>query len=167
MCVISSCFILLQVNGKSYNQARLLLGNMGSLHPANRLAAYVTGRLNAPPNLFYKKAPKSDSANKVNTPGPLYIKAAGTVVPPIITARKTTELKTPAQPPGNTIALTPAHARRRKLIGPQRREMAINSRHTCSYCRRLTSSNSIKVTLILSGSCWLKINNVTLCHILG
>ncbi|KAM8726589.1 MAX gene-associated protein isoform 2-T3 [Acanthopagrus schlegelii] len=90
---------LIQVNGKSYNQARLLLGNMGSLHPANRLAAHVTGRLNAPTNISYKKAAESDPANKVNTPGPLYIKAAGTVVPPIITARKTTELKTPAQPP--------------------------------------------------------------------
>lgn len=119
MCVISKCFIPLQVNGKSYNQARLLLGNMGSLHPANRLAAHVTGRLNAPANISYKKAAESDAANKVNTPGPLYIKAAGTVVPPIITARKTTELKTPAQPPGNMIAPTQEHARRRKLIGPQ------------------------------------------------
>ncbi|XP_034143794.1 MAX gene-associated protein isoform X2 [Esox lucius] len=36
---------LIQVNGKSYSQARLLLGQMGALHPANRLAAFVTGRL--------------------------------------------------------------------------------------------------------------------------
>ncbi|XP_073348922.1 MAX gene-associated protein isoform X2 [Pagrus major] len=90
---------LIQVNGKSYNQARLLLGNMGSLHPANRLAAYVTGRLNAPADVSHKKAQRSDPTSKVNTPGPLYIKAAGTIVPPIVTARKTTELKTPAQPP--------------------------------------------------------------------
>nr|XP_006008527.1 PREDICTED: MAX gene-associated protein isoform X1 [Latimeria chalumnae]XP_006008528.1 PREDICTED: MAX gene-associated protein isoform X1 [Latimeria chalumnae] len=36
---------LIQVNGKSYPQAKLLLGQMGALHPANRLAAYITGRL--------------------------------------------------------------------------------------------------------------------------
>ncbi|XP_051775668.1 MAX dimerization protein MGA a isoform X2 [Erpetoichthys calabaricus] len=34
-----------EVNGKSYPQAKLLLGQMGALHPANRLAAYITGRL--------------------------------------------------------------------------------------------------------------------------
>uniref|UniRef100_A0A1A8ADL6 Uncharacterized protein n=2 Tax=Nothobranchius TaxID=28779 RepID=A0A1A8ADL6_NOTFU len=36
---------LIQVNGKHYSFARLLLGRMGSLHPANRVAAHVTGRL--------------------------------------------------------------------------------------------------------------------------
>nr|XP_015206324.1 PREDICTED: MAX gene-associated protein isoform X1 [Lepisosteus oculatus] len=36
---------LIKVNGKSYPQAKLLLGQMGALHPANRLAAYITGRL--------------------------------------------------------------------------------------------------------------------------
>nr|XP_056706886.1 MAX gene-associated protein-like [Euleptes europaea] len=36
---------LIQVNGKNYPQAKLLLGQMGALHPANRLAAYITGRL--------------------------------------------------------------------------------------------------------------------------
>ncbi|XP_044026184.1 MAX gene-associated protein isoform X2 [Siniperca chuatsi] len=90
---------LIQVNGKSYNQARLLLGNMGSLHPANRFAAYVTGRLHAPADISHINSQKSDPTNKINTPGTLHIKAAGTVVPPIIIARKTTDLKTPAQPP--------------------------------------------------------------------
>ncbi|XP_028842966.1 MAX dimerization protein MGA a isoform X2 [Denticeps clupeoides] len=33
------------LNGKSYSQAKLQLGQMGALHPANRLAAYITGRL--------------------------------------------------------------------------------------------------------------------------
>ncbi|XP_069807487.1 MAX gene-associated protein isoform X2 [Dendropsophus ebraccatus] len=36
---------LVEVNGKNYPQAKLLLGQMGALHPANRLAAYVTHRL--------------------------------------------------------------------------------------------------------------------------
>ncbi|XP_065819878.1 MAX gene-associated protein [Labrus bergylta] len=90
---------LIQVNGKSYNQARLLLGNMGSLHPANRLAAYVTGRLKAPADIHLKTSEGSEPTNKTSTLGGLHIKAAGTVVPPIINARKTTDLKTPAQPP--------------------------------------------------------------------
>uniref|UniRef100_A0A4W4E8Q0 T-box domain-containing protein n=1 Tax=Electrophorus electricus TaxID=8005 RepID=A0A4W4E8Q0_ELEEL len=33
------------VNGKPYPQAKLELGQMGALHPANRLAAYITGRV--------------------------------------------------------------------------------------------------------------------------
>lgn len=37
--------LLLQVNGKTYPQAKLELGKMGALHPANRLAAYITGRI--------------------------------------------------------------------------------------------------------------------------
>ncbi|XP_026105305.1 MAX gene-associated protein [Carassius auratus] len=35
----------IKVNGKAYAQAKLILGRMGALHPANRLAAYVTGRI--------------------------------------------------------------------------------------------------------------------------
>ncbi|XP_067274500.1 MAX gene-associated protein isoform X2 [Pseudorasbora parva] len=35
----------IKVNGKTYAQAKLLLGRMGALHPANRLAAFVTGRI--------------------------------------------------------------------------------------------------------------------------
>ncbi|XP_052436015.1 MAX dimerization protein MGA a isoform X3 [Carassius gibelio] len=35
----------IMVNGKSYPQAKLELGKMGALHPANRLAAYITGRI--------------------------------------------------------------------------------------------------------------------------
>ncbi|XP_032085167.1 MAX gene-associated protein isoform X2 [Thamnophis elegans] len=35
----------IQVNGKNSPQAKLLLGQMGALHPASHLAAYLTGRL--------------------------------------------------------------------------------------------------------------------------
>ncbi|XDV42854.1 hypothetical protein PO909_011448 [Leuciscus waleckii] len=35
----------IMVNGKPYPQAKLELGQMGALHPANRLAAYITGRI--------------------------------------------------------------------------------------------------------------------------
>ncbi|XP_031722107.1 MAX gene-associated protein isoform X2 [Anarrhichthys ocellatus] len=90
---------LIQVNGKSYNQARLLLGNMGSLHPANRLAAFITGRLHPPGGISLKVSRKSDPTNKIPTPDAPHIKAAGTVVPPVPTARKTADLKPPTQPP--------------------------------------------------------------------
>ncbi|XP_035467051.2 MAX dimerization protein MGA a isoform X2 [Scophthalmus maximus] len=36
---------LVQVNGKLYPLAKIQLGMMGALHPANRLAAYLTGRV--------------------------------------------------------------------------------------------------------------------------
>ncbi|XP_041828682.1 MAX dimerization protein MGA a isoform X2 [Melanotaenia boesemani] len=36
---------LIQVNGKVYPLAKIQLGRMGALHPANRLAAYLTGRV--------------------------------------------------------------------------------------------------------------------------
>ncbi|XP_073494919.1 MAX gene-associated protein isoform X2 [Phyllobates terribilis] len=36
---------LVEVNGKNYPHAKLLLGQIGALHPANRLAAYLTHRL--------------------------------------------------------------------------------------------------------------------------
>ncbi|XP_022050114.2 MAX gene-associated protein [Acanthochromis polyacanthus] len=90
---------LIQVNGKSYNQARLLLGNMGSLHPANRLAAFVTGRLHTSGDASHKNSQKPNSSQRSDLPGAPYVKAAGSVVPPLITARKTTDLKIPAQPP--------------------------------------------------------------------
>ncbi|XP_068197812.1 MAX gene-associated protein [Antennarius striatus] len=90
---------LIQVNGKSYNHAKLLLGSMGSLHPANRLAAYVTGRLPVSAGLCLKTSQKPDTADKINASGTLHIKAAGTVVPTAKPERKTTEQKTPAHPP--------------------------------------------------------------------
>ncbi|TNN40165.1 MAX gene-associated protein [Liparis tanakae] len=90
---------LIQVNGKAYNQARLLLGNMGSLHPANRLAAFITGRLIPPGGISLKVSLKSNPANKSSAPDPLHTKPAGPAAPPVITAKKTTHLKPPTQPP--------------------------------------------------------------------
>lgn len=98
-------FLPLQVNGKTYNQARLLLGTMGSLHPANRLAAYITGRVILPPEITKRTSLKLDAANKANPPAILLLNAAGTAAPSTTTATTTTttttmELKTPAQLPG-------------------------------------------------------------------
>ncbi|KAL6095587.1 uncharacterized protein ACO6RY_09483 [Pungitius sinensis] len=82
---------LIQVNGKSYNQARLMLGNMGSLHPANRLAAFVTGRLRPPSGISLKVSRKSDTTNRTPTPDSLHRAA-----PPVTTARGAADLKPPA-----------------------------------------------------------------------
>ncbi|XP_030578026.1 MAX gene-associated protein isoform X2 [Archocentrus centrarchus] len=92
---------LIQVNGKSYNQARLQLGKMGSLHPANRLAAYVTGRLHASVDITHKNSQKPDSMQKTGISRTGTIKAASSPAPPLITAKKTTGLKTPAQAPAH------------------------------------------------------------------
>ncbi|XP_068433805.1 MAX gene-associated protein isoform X2 [Clinocottus analis] len=88
---------LIQVNGKSYNQARLLLGNMGSLHPANRLAAFITGRLHPPGGISLKVSRKADPVNKITPPDPPPVKAAGAAAPPVITVKKPTHLKPPTQ----------------------------------------------------------------------
>ncbi|XP_029902719.1 MAX gene-associated protein isoform X2 [Myripristis murdjan] len=89
---------LIQVNGKSYTQARLLLGSMGSLHPANRLAAHVTGRLQAAP-----KAPLKNSKSKIHTPGNRRCKTAGTMLPPVGTALKATAQKRINKPSGQQV----------------------------------------------------------------
>ncbi|XP_060722458.1 MAX gene-associated protein [Tachysurus vachellii] len=41
----SSTQSLIKVNGKTYSKAKFLLGHIGALHRVNRIAAFVTGRL--------------------------------------------------------------------------------------------------------------------------
>lgn len=98
-----------QVNGKSYNQARLLLGSMGSLHPANRLAGYITGRLRVPTSVSLKVSQKIGLTDKIKPDDELRIKVAGTVVPPTVTARKTADLTASTQPPGKKKILPLTH----------------------------------------------------------
>ncbi|KAL7888261.1 hypothetical protein AOLI_G00032350 [Acnodon oligacanthus] len=75
---------LIKVNGKMYNQAKLLLGQMGALHPANRFAAFVTGRL----------WPKPPDQPKVlaDVPKPCLVQAPAepNTVPKVINISKTT-----------------------------------------------------------------------------
>ncbi|XP_016428507.1 MAX gene-associated protein isoform X2 [Sinocyclocheilus rhinocerous] len=49
----------IKVNGKTYAQAKLILGRMGALHPANRLAAYVTGRIKPLPQNMSRSLSKT------------------------------------------------------------------------------------------------------------
>lgn len=115
-------FLPLQVNGKSYNQARLMLGNMGSLHPANRLAAFVTGRLRPPGGISLKVSRKTHPSKKTATPDSLHTKPAGAVVPAGTTARGAADLK----PPGKIVLLFPDL--RWRLIVSQKEGKVINSR---------------------------------------
>lgn len=94
--------ISLQVNGKPYNQARLLLGSIGSLHPANRLAGYITGRLRVPSSISQIVSRKIGLTDKVNPQEELRVKVAGTVIPPTVTTLKAADLKASTQSPGET-----------------------------------------------------------------
>ncbi|KAM4633750.1 MAX gene-associated protein [Polymixia lowei] len=109
---------LIQVNGKSYSQARLLLGNMGSLHPANRLAAYVTGRLHAASKIPQSNTQKTDCSktHKLHTPAIELLKTAATMVPLGITG-KTKVQKTPTGLLGQRIR--PAILRKRSGTSPR------------------------------------------------
>ncbi|KAI4885412.1 hypothetical protein NFI96_018042, partial [Prochilodus magdalenae] len=122
---------LIRVNGKLYNQAKLLLGQMGALHPANRFAAFVTGRLRPrlqdPPKVFadvlkpcLTKAPaepnaatKTTSISQTTPPmssRPLPAIAAKTKSVSKRTRSKLnsmTALSTPVESPGTTPLLSP------------------------------------------------------------
>ncbi|XP_053301535.1 MAX gene-associated protein [Pleuronectes platessa] len=139
---------LVQVNGKSYNQARLLLGGMGSLHPANRLAAYVTGRLNAPADISHKNSQK---------PSTLHGKATATEVPQTVTARRTSDLKIAVE------SLVPLHLdswKKGSTTFPQNSQNSSNviavkqfiSNHLSSVSHVQNSSKSSPVSLTVSPS---------------
>lgn len=103
---------LVQVNGKSYSHARLMLGRMGSLHPANRIAAFVTGRLVGSSNLYKKPANPSPTVTSAptapkTTPAP----AAVSQPPPAPTASSQGR---PALPP-----LKMPEQRAAKILPPQ------------------------------------------------
>ncbi|XP_073667471.1 MAX gene-associated protein isoform X2 [Paramisgurnus dabryanus] len=69
-----ACARPIQVNGKTYSQAKLFLGQMGSLHPTNRLAAYVTGRMKqmcqsrSQSRLISAAQPHDSASNSSSTP---------------------------------------------------------------------------------------------------
>ncbi|XP_029352314.1 MAX gene-associated protein [Echeneis naucrates] len=148
---------LIQVNSKSYNQARLLLGTMGSLHPANRLAAYVTGRLHAPTDTSNKCSQKPAPTQQCNTLGTLRLKAAGTVVPPVVISRKTADLKIPTQVPAQVQPNTwrkgfttlPLHLQESSTLHPA--QMFISSQRS-SVSSFQNSSKSSPVSLTVSPS---------------
>ncbi|XP_061609594.1 uncharacterized protein magl isoform X2 [Phyllopteryx taeniolatus] len=91
--VSSQACELIQVNGKTYNHVNLLLGSMGSLHPANRLAAYATGRLQ--PRADLARRVDRAAVCKVDTkPTNQNLKAAGRLLPLVVSAKNSTDVKT-------------------------------------------------------------------------
>ncbi|XP_014899610.1 MAX gene-associated protein isoform X1 [Poecilia latipinna] len=79
---------LIQVNDKYYNRAMLSLGSIGSLHPANRLAAHVTGRL-----WTDKISQVKQSEDFSSTPESLHVKATKIFVPPVVDEKTTQQTK--------------------------------------------------------------------------
>ncbi|XP_054618404.1 uncharacterized protein magl isoform X2 [Dunckerocampus dactyliophorus] len=146
---------LIVVNGKSYNQARLLLGSMGSLHPANRLAAYVTGRLQPSVDIPLKTdgGPKHDPAAKQS------LKVAGRLLPLVVSAKNSTDVKThplfhllKAQRENKEAETLPQQAptsslNQRSALGP----LGAFQRPSCSPVS-LTVSPSLKTPSFLSQS---------------
>ena len=80
--------VFLQVNGKPYPLAKIQLGRMGALHPANRLAAYLTGRV----GLNRKKQGSSSSSSVIKPP---QIQTSAPTTQPSVTL-----LKIPIAPSG-------------------------------------------------------------------
>ncbi|KAI4792771.1 hypothetical protein KUCAC02_033157, partial [Chaenocephalus aceratus] len=63
--------LLFHVNGKPYPLAKIQLGKMGALHPANRLAAYLTGRVG---NIRKQQPPSQPPQSSAPTPPEVYSK---------------------------------------------------------------------------------------------
>ncbi|XP_033371348.1 MAX gene-associated protein isoform X4 [Parus major] len=136
---------LIQVNDKRYPQAKLLLGQMGALHPANRLAAYITGRLQptvldiaALSTVISKVAPSAKtpasgtpSVQGPTTSAPKTTSSTSTTSTPTVTTLKT---HVPAQreiavrpSPGGVFAqfvLNKAGALQQKIPGASTRQAA-------------------------------------------
>ncbi|KAI4792109.1 hypothetical protein KUCAC02_033606, partial [Chaenocephalus aceratus] len=66
------------VNGKPYPLAKIQLGKMGALHPANRLAAYLTGRVG---NIRKQQPPSQPPQSSAPTPPEVYSKPPQSSVP--------------------------------------------------------------------------------------
>ncbi|XP_041315662.1 MAX gene-associated protein isoform X1 [Pyrgilauda ruficollis] len=136
---------LIQVNDKRYPQAKLLLGQMGALHPANRLAAYITGRLQptvldiaALSNVISKVAPSAKtpasgtpSVQGPTTSAPKTTSSTSSTSTPTVTTLKThvpAQRQIAARPsPGGVFAqfvINKAGALQQKIPGASTRQAA-------------------------------------------
>ncbi|KAM7041894.1 MAX gene-associated protein isoform 2-T3 [Acridotheres tristis] len=106
---------LIQVNDKRYPQAKLLLGQMGALHPANRLAAYITGRLQ--PTVL-DIAALSTVISKVAPSAKTPASGTPSVQGPTTSAPKTTSSTSTTSTPTVTTLKTPVPAQRQIAARP-------------------------------------------------
>ncbi|XP_044023006.1 LOW QUALITY PROTEIN: MAX dimerization protein MGA a [Siniperca chuatsi] len=98
---------LVQVNGKLYPLAKIQLGKMGALHPANRLAAYLTGRVGSnrkQQGSSSSSSPSKPPQNQSSGPTPQTVSLATSVVsghaatPPPRSQPSVTVLTLPSSP---------------------------------------------------------------------
>ncbi|KAM9355013.1 uncharacterized protein mgab [Pholidichthys leucotaenia] len=129
---------LIKVNDKSYNKAKLFLGSLGSLHPANRLAAYITGRLHTPAQLPQKDK-TADPKQKASTSRNPSVKGTNTFVPPVITERKPTDQKILRQPAVQFKKPTP---QRNWPIVLQQKQQQLSSNNPASLLSHILNQNS-------------------------
>ncbi|XP_051476518.1 MAX gene-associated protein isoform X4 [Apus apus] len=105
---------LIQVNDKRYPQAKLLLGQMGALHPANRLAAYITGRLR--PTVLHIST-LSTVISKVASNAKAAASGTPSVEVPTTSTPKTTSSTSTTSTP--TVATLKTHVPAQRQIAPR------------------------------------------------
>ncbi|XP_071354656.1 MAX dimerization protein MGA a isoform X2 [Trachinotus anak] len=94
---------LVQVNGKLYPLAKIQLGKMGALHPANRLAAYLTGRVGS------NRKPQGSSSSSSSSSGPPRTQSPG-LTPPTVFSTAAPTTTPPRPPPAVTLLRLPPSA---------------------------------------------------------
>ncbi|XP_032403340.1 MAX dimerization protein MGA a isoform X1 [Xiphophorus hellerii] len=86
---------VIQVNGKQYPLAKIKLGRMGALHPANRLAAYLTGRVGS----TKQRQSSSSSEPSCNLQSFPHVTSSAYCVPPAPAAPTVAPAVVQSQPP--------------------------------------------------------------------
>ncbi|XP_017157945.1 MAX dimerization protein MGA a isoform X2 [Poecilia reticulata] len=86
---------VIQVNGKQYPLAKIKLGRMGALHPANRLAAYLTGRVGS----TKQQQSSSSSEPSCNLQSIPHVTSSAYCVPPAPAASTVAPAVVQSQPP--------------------------------------------------------------------
>ncbi|XP_014846855.1 PREDICTED: uncharacterized protein LOC106920387 isoform X6 [Poecilia mexicana] len=93
---------VIQVNGKQYPLAKIKLGRMGALHPANRLAAYLTGRVGS----TKQRQSSSSSEPSCNLQSIPHVTSSVYCVPPAPAASTVAPAMVQSQPPATQPTLT-------------------------------------------------------------
>ncbi|KAM9294408.1 LOW QUALITY PROTEIN: MAX gene-associated protein [Gastrophryne carolinensis] len=126
---------LIQVNGKNYSQAKLLLGQMGALHPANKVVAYLTHNLQ--PNQLNMSTSSSVNITKmaISSPTKEYVTVPPIPPPALIRAPCPSVTSSPVSPRSSTVTSpTPRPvltAETNKRLGPRLLLIPVPTSSTC------------------------------------
>ncbi|XP_056248740.1 MAX dimerization protein MGA a isoform X5 [Seriola aureovittata] len=96
---------LVQVNGKLYPLAKIQLGKMGALHPANRLAAYLTGRVGS------NRKPQGPSSSSSSSSQPPHTQSSGPTPQTALSTSNLTASATAKPPRPVTLVTLPTPAK--------------------------------------------------------